>query len=155
MKRRDKKIGEILVEKGLINAAHLADALEEQKLTKEFLGAILVKKRYVNERDFLKALSEQFGMPLAGLKDLYIDWSLAKQFSPSIILENKCFPVKKDDWSVTVAIINPLDAWALKKAEDESRGLKAKFVLVSQSDMEEITARYKEFMRRSVSDMLK
>jgi len=154
MNRREKKLGEILVDKGIIGAAQLADALEEQKATREFLGAILVKKGYVKERDFLKALSEQFNIPLAGLKDVYIDWDFVKGFSPSLIIQNKCFPLKKDEWSVMIAITNPLDVWALKKAEEEAKGLKANFVLVSQEDMEEIIERYRQFMRGTISGML-
>jgi len=88
-------------------------------------------------------------------KNLYIDWELVKQFSPSFILQDKCFPIKKDEWSVTIAIINPLDVWAMKKAEDESRGLKTKFVLVSMSDMEDLAKRYNQFMRGNIFDKLK
>ncbi|MFA5147373.1 MAG: hypothetical protein WC515_08355 [Candidatus Omnitrophota bacterium] len=154
MKRSEKKLGEILIEKGVIRGAELEDALKEQKLTKEFLGAIVVRKGYVSEASFLKALSEQFGIPLLSMKDAYINWDLAKEFRPSVILENKCFPVRKDDWSLTIAIINPLDAWALKNAEMETRGLKPKFVLVSPPDMEDVIQRYKQFMRSTASGML-
>ncbi|OGW74896.1 MAG: hypothetical protein A2Z72_06320 [Omnitrophica bacterium RBG_13_46_9] len=154
MKRSDKKLGAILVEKKIISASQLDNAISEQEFTREFIGAILIKKGYVSERDLLNALSEQFGIPFYSLKDIYIDWGLVEKFNPSTILENKCFPVKREKDSITIAILNPLDAWALKKAEDGARGLAAKFVLVSQSDMEEAIKRYKQFMRRSASDML-
>ena len=154
MKRIEKKLGEILVAKGVIKAASLDDALAEQKLTKEFLGAILVRKRYINEGDLLKALAEQFAIPVMSLSNTYIDWTLAKSFNPSVILQDKCFPVKRDEWTVTVAIVNPLDVWALKRAEEQSRGLTTKFVLVSIADMEEATGRYRQFMRGTISGML-
>jgi len=144
-----------LLEKGAIKPDQLQDALFEQKMTKEFLGAVLVKKNYISEIDLLKALASQFNIPVLSAKNLYIDWELVKQFSPSLILQDKCFPIKKDEWSVTIAIINPLDVWAMKKAEDESRGLKTKFVLVSMSDMEDLAKRYNQFMRGNIFDKLK
>lgn len=147
MRRSDKRLGEIFIGKGLVTAEQLDEALKEQRLTREFLGAILVKRYYVSENDLLKALADQFNIPIVSLKDMYIDWDLAKQFSSSLIVQNKCFPFKKDEWAVTVAITNPLDAWALKKAQEEAGGLPVKFVLVSSGDMEDAIKRYNQFMR--------
>ncbi len=147
MKRSEKKLGEILTAKGLIKAGQLANALAEQKTTKEFLGAILIKHNYIRETDLLKALAEQFNIGIIDAGTVYIDWDVVKQFSPSLILQDKCFPFRKDESSITVAIINPLDAWSLKKAEDESGGVSLKYVLVSPAGMEELAQRYRQYMR--------
>jgi len=58
-----------------------------------------------------------------------MDWNLAKKFSLALILDYNCFPIDKNELSITVAITNPLDVWALKKAEEETRGLKLKLVI--------------------------
>lgn len=147
MKRSEKKLGAILVDSGVITETQLEDALEEQKITKEYLGAILVNKQYASETNILKALALQFNLPVISVKNIKIDWNLTKQFSPSLVLQDKCFPIKKEEFSITVAIINPLDAFVLKRAEDESRGLRVRFVLVSLADMEELIRQYKQFMR--------
>ena len=47
---------------------------------------------------------------------------------------------------MTVAITNPLNAWAIGKAEEETRGFKLKLVLVSEEDMNEAIGRYQEHM---------
>jgi type IV pilus assembly protein PilB len=149
-----KQIGQILLEKRLINAVQLELALQEQKVSKEFLGAVLIKSGYVKENDLLNALSEQFKMPVVSLKNRYLDWNLVKKFSASLILEYKCFPLEAGEWSLTVAINNPLDVWALKKAEEEApRGLKIKPVLVTQNDMAEAIKRYQEYMRSNMSGL--
>jgi type IV pilus assembly protein PilB len=142
-----KKLGEILIEKGLITAEELEQALNEQVKTKEFLGAVLLRKNQIKERDLFEALSEQYSIPLISLKNRYIDWKIVKEFSASLILDYMCFPIKKDDWSMTIAITNPLDAWAIKRAEEETSGFKLKLVLVSSEDMREAIHRYKQFMR--------
>jgi type IV pilus assembly protein PilB len=147
MKRSEKKLGEILVGKGVLTMAQLEVALAEQKLTKEFLGAIAVKMGYVKEHDLVKALAAQFSLPVLVTKEMYIDWELVKQFSPSRILQDKCFPVTREEFVIIIAIENPLDVWALKRAEDECRGAIPRFALVSPSDMEDLIKRYNQYMR--------
>jgi type IV pilus assembly protein PilB len=155
MERQQKRLGEILMAKGLITNEQLNDALDEQKKTKEFLGTILIKREWIKENDLLRALSEQFQIPFMSLKDKYIDWEFVKEFSPSLILDYKCIPIKKDDWSVTVAINNPLEAWVLQKAEEEARGLKVKFILALQEDINEIIQRYQQYMRGNITRFFK
>lgn len=142
-------MGEILINKGLITGEQLTEALDEQRKTNEFLGKIFLKKNQLKEKDLLEAISEQFNIPYVSLKYKYIDWQLAKQFSLTLILDYKCFPIAKDDWSLTVAITNPLDVWAIKRAEEEARGLKLKLVLVSEGDMKEVIQRYQQHIRSS------
>jgi len=146
MRKLNKRLGEMLIDKKLLSKEQLDVALEEQKRTKEFLGEILVRKRYIKEMDLLEALSEQFNMPVASLKNRYIDWKLLKQFSPSLIMDYRAFPIEQGEFSITVALTNPLDAWAMKRIEEEAMGLKPKFVLVLRSDMEDAIVRYKEYM---------
>lgn len=155
MFRSQKKLGEILMERGLITSEQLKEALDEQRKTNEFLGKILLRKNQIKEKDLLEALSEQFNIPHLSLKYKYIDWQLAKQFSLALILDCKCFPIAKDEWSVTIAITNPLDVWAIKKAEEEARGLKLKLVLVSEGDMKEVIERYQQYLRANISQIFK
>jgi type IV pilus assembly protein PilB len=151
MDKKQRRLGEILIDKGLINSEQLKYALEEQKRTKEFLGAILLKNNQIKERDLLEALSEQFKIPFVSLKNKYIDWNLVKGFSSSLILDYKCFPIQEDGRAVTFATTNPLDVWAFKKSEEETKGLQTKFVLVTQEDMEDVIQRYQQYMRSNIS----
>ncbi|MFH1640632.1 MAG: hypothetical protein ABIA66_01575 [Candidatus Omnitrophota bacterium] len=151
MDRIQKLLGEILIEKGIINSEQLKSALEEQKTRKEFLGTILIRKDYIKEEDLLQALSVQFKAPFVRLKNKYIDWSLVKQFSSSLILDYKCFPVEKNDLAVTIAITNPLDVWAMQKCEEEVRPLRLKLVLTTQEDIKEATDRYQQYLRGNIS----
>lgn len=151
---RKKLIGEILVEKGLLSLEHLTLALGEQALTKEFLGSILVKRKWIKEKDLLGALSDQYNLQVVDLKTRYIDWTIVKNFSASLIMDHHCFPVERDDFSVTFAILNPLDAWAIKKAEEEAKGLKVKLVLTTQGDMEDAVKRYRAYIQQNVPKLL-
>ncbi len=144
MERKPKKIGELLIESGLINREQLEGALEEQKVTGDFLGAILIRRGDITEDGFISALSDQYNLPCVCIRYDYVDWDFLGKFSPELILYHKCFPLKADDFTVTVAITNPLDVWAIRKVEEETRGYNVKYVLVSMSDMAGAIKRYKE-----------
>ncbi len=144
------------MQKGLVTVEQLEAALKEQVLTKEFLGSILIRKKHLKEKDFLRALSEQFGLAVVNLKNSYIDWKIAEEFSPSLILDYQCFPFQKDDRWVTLAIINPFDAWALQKAENEAKAksMSIKYVICSQEDMQDAIERYRFYMKKKISNLL-
>ncbi len=154
MANKQKLTGEILVEKRLIDRDQLSWALGEQEVTKEFLGTILLKKKWVKEKDLMQALSEHFNMPLVDLKNQYIDWDVVKHFSPSLIMDHHYFPFARDDRSVTMAVTNPLDAWSLKMAEEEARGWALKLALTSQADMEDAIKRYHLYIQKKVPKIL-
>ena len=153
MHRNQKKLGEILIEKGLISDGQLKEVLAEQRNSKDFLGAILIKSKRVSESEVLAALAEQFDMPFTSLKHMYIDWGLVKSFSASLIMDYKCFPVSKQGNVVTMAITNPLDAWAIKKAEEEARGDKLKLVLVTQDDLQSAIKRYRQYIQKNTAHL--
>ena len=84
---------------------------------------------------------------MATIKNRYIDWDFVDRFSPSLIMEHKCLPLGCDGFVMTVAITNPLDAWALKRAEEETRGYKLNLVLVAEGEMREVIKRYQQHIR--------
>ena len=149
-----KKLGEILIGRGLITPEDFQAALREQARTNEYLGAILIRNGLLKEKDLLMALSQQFDIPMVSLKNKYIDFKAAKTFSASLIRDYKCLPFSMDKDSVSVAITNPLDVWGLKKVEEETAGYKLNLVLVSEEDMREAIQRYKKYTSKDISRQL-
>lgn len=147
-KRTKKLLGEILIEKGLLTPERLALALGEQVTTKELLGTIVVRKGWVKEKDLLAALSERFNMPLVDLKDRQIDWSITAEFSSALIFDYRCVPFKRDERSVTMAINNPLDAWTIKRAEEEAKGLILELALTSREDIDDAVSQYQRYIQK-------
>ena len=68
MKRNEKRLGDILVEKRLLKSEDLINALNRQKKTKGFLGAILIDMGLIKEKDLSESLSEQFDIPFISLR---------------------------------------------------------------------------------------
>ncbi len=149
-----KLLGEILMERNLLTPEQLALALAEQKTTKELLGAILVRKGFVKEKDLLVALSQRYNLPLVDLKNRQIDWSIIKYFSSSLLFDYHCVPFERDERSVRMAINNPLDAWTIKRAEEEARGLELKLALTSQEDIADVIKRYQLHIQKNVPKLL-
>ncbi len=130
------KLGDILVSKGVITAEQRDEALDVQKSTGEMFGEIIVDHGWATEEKILKALSEQFNMEFLRLDLTQTDWSAAQYFSPSLLLEHKCFPIRRDDQKITVAISDPLNAWTVSALEKHSRGRKIEIVLSTKQDIE-------------------
>lgn len=149
-KRTKKLLGEILIEKGLLTPERLALALGEQVTTKELLGTVVVRKGWVKEKDLLAALSERFNMPLVDLKNRQVDWSITTEFSSALIFDYRCIPFKRDERSVTMAINNPLDAWTIKRAEEEAKGLILELALTSREDIDDAVKRYQQYIQKRI-----
>ena len=64
-----KKIGECLVQAGLITEADLQTALAEHKRSGERLGAVLVRMNLATERQIAKALAYQLGFSYVNLTE--------------------------------------------------------------------------------------
>ena len=136
-----KRLGELLIEKGLLSQAQLAAALQEQRASKEFLGALCVRKGWVSEDALLDALAEQFGMPRVHLDQERLDGNVAKHFSPALLKDHHCVPLRLEGQAVVVAIANPLDAWAVSELEHAAGFRKVQLVLASKQDIDAAVAR--------------
>ena len=145
-----RRLGELFMDKGCISAAQLETALKEQRTSKEFIGAILVRKGWVTEEELLKTLGEQYGIPYVRLAAEQIDWSVAGQFSPALT-DRACFPMRMDETSVTVAITNPLDAWVLSELGRWVGRRKLQLVLASE---QEIRAAIRRSRQQAISQSL-
>ena len=58
------RIGDLLVQKGLINTDQLEEALEEQRRNPfEKLGETLIRMELIQEEDILQTIADQFDIP--------------------------------------------------------------------------------------------
>lgn len=155
MEKSGRKLGEILIGKGIITEAQMHDALRDQKINPQFIGLILKQKGLVTDNDIMSALSEQFGLEIVDLKTEPMDMELARKFSTALVIDHKCFPLKVEEDSVKFAIVNPLNAVALSKIEEESGNKPVELVLALESDMDEVIKQYRKYVSESISRLLK
>ncbi|MBI3322562.1 MAG: hypothetical protein HYZ94_02660 [Candidatus Omnitrophica bacterium] len=145
-----KKLGELLVEKGLITAGQLEGALEKQRSSREFLGAILIAEGWVSEEGLLRVLADQFEMPFIRLTAEMVDWDAAMRFARPSLLDRGCFPLRMDARQITMAMSNPLDMAVMSDVEQELNPIKVRWVLMPAADIQSATRELRNRIRGSV-----
>ena len=112
---RDKylKLGEILINEGLINAAQLEKAIAGQKQEGGRLGEVLVKLGMVKEDKMVAALGRQLNIPYfslgTGMLKPAVDQDLQQLIPRDFALKNFVLPLSRTLKSLTVAMADPLD----------------------------------------------
>ena len=91
-----KRLGELLVEKGLITPKQLDQALERQRSTREFLGAILISGGWVGEERLLRSVADQFEVSFIRMEEEWVDWDVVLRFLEPLIVEHRCIPLRMD-----------------------------------------------------------
>jgi hypothetical protein len=69
------RLGDRLIQAGLITKAQLDKALEEQKRTGGLIGSNLIKLGFLKEEELLHFLSKQFGFPAVDRSSRSRGWS--------------------------------------------------------------------------------
>ncbi|MCX5812568.1 MAG: hypothetical protein NT178_08495 [Proteobacteria bacterium] len=136
-------IGELLVKMGLINEKRPKDALKAQIAEGRRIGEVLIKLGLVSEVDILKALSQQFGIPLIDMEHTEIEEIVIKLISLNTAKRFSVIPVKKSRNILTIAISDPTRAFDLKELQMLT-GCDIEPVLTTEALIEEAIIKYYE-----------
>jgi len=112
--RKRKKLGDFLLESGIIDEVQLAKALHIQKEQGGRLGTILVKNNFVDERQLLEVLEFRLGIPFIDLHNIEISPDMQKLVPYQIAEKYKVVPVKIENGMLYVAMEDPLDFIAIE-----------------------------------------
>jgi len=108
------RLGEILINQGLINSEQLKKALETQKIeNKKKIGEILVSQGAINQRQLNQALQYVYETEYIELDDVILDPEIIALIPKRIALRYKLVPLSKENNTLTVAMANPLDINAI------------------------------------------
>ena len=114
MKLKAKRLGEILVARGVVTEADLEKALVEQRQTKGFLGQILLRRGVIKKRDLAEALEDQLGVSSVELSELMIPSEIASYLPENMVRTYRAIPFKVDDNVLSVAMADPLNLTAIE-----------------------------------------
>lgn len=115
-KRKKIRIGDVLLETGIITEEQLQTALKLQKGSGRKLGETLVDEGFVTEDQIAHALSEQLHMDIIDLQNVNISPDILSLVSPTVLKKNKVLPFEyaKDNANVLrVAMADPMDMFAM------------------------------------------
>ncbi len=108
-----RRLGDLLVNEGLINQEQLHRALSEQRGSNEKLGTILVRLALIQEDQLIGFLSRQYGIPSITLSQLDIDPDVVKLVPSQIARKYEVLPVKRTGNALTLAMADPTNVFAL------------------------------------------
>ncbi|MBI5632020.1 MAG: Flp pilus assembly complex ATPase component TadA [Nitrospirae bacterium] len=138
------KLGEILVEKGIISREQLNMALKEQKyrgIDQKKIGAYLVDLGFATEDDVTQALAVQFNMPILRLEGVKIKPEVLDLVSDIMAKKFMIMPVFRIDQELTLAISDPTDIHILDIISSES-GCRVIPVIAPYSDISKSIDKY-------------
>ncbi|PKL45266.1 MAG: type IV-A pilus assembly ATPase PilB [Candidatus Riflebacteria bacterium HGW-Riflebacteria-1] len=107
------RLGDALIQEGLINEEQLQQALSLQKKSGKRLGAVLVEMHLVTEQDIVQILSKQLRIPFIDLSNYLIDPVIAKLVPEHIAKRHMLIPINKVGNKLTVAMVDPLNIIAI------------------------------------------
>jgi type IV pilus assembly protein PilB len=108
-----RRLGDLLVNEGLISQEQLQRALSEQKGSNEKLGTILVRLQFIHEDQLIGFLSRQYGIPSITLSQLDIDPDVVRLVPAQIARKYEVLPVKRTGNALTLAMADPTNVFAL------------------------------------------
>jgi type IV pilus assembly protein PilB len=132
----NKRIGDILIEQGLINPQQLEEALETQKNgNKKRLGEIFVEAGAITKEELYEILQYVYETEYVDLSDYVIDPEVISLITEKVALQFKLIPISKSDNELVIAMANPLDVYAIDFVRGHTKIKKIKSLLAPEEDI--------------------
>jgi len=143
MIRQKIRLGDLLVEKGLIDEKALQRALQEQKESNfaKKLGEILIDEGYVTERQIAEVLAEQLHLEFVDLYGVELDFNLLGRFPLQVLKNAWAIPFAEDGEYIHVATADPLNYDALEVLERSVVTKPMKLYMAMKGDIHHIFQR--------------
>lgn len=133
MQSHTKRLGEMLVDAGLISPAQLQDALRHQRFAGGRMGTNLVALGFISEEVLMDFLAHQTGVPRADLRNINVDPVALKRVPRRLAEQLTILPMAfKEPKTLVLAMADPSDLNAIDSARFAS-GLTIEPVVASHS----------------------
>jgi len=132
-----KRLGEILVKKGLLTEEMLKQVLIDQKKTDLKFGQYVISRGIVQEKQIIDLLSEQLNIKKYHINDFPLDLELVRYIPIEIAQRNKVVPLKIKGNLLMVAIVDPLEITTLDSIE-KLNNMEVEPVICSESEINQL-----------------
>jgi type IV pilus assembly protein PilB len=141
----NKKIGDILIEKGLITSQQLKEALEMQiNGNQKRLGEIFVETGVITREELYEVLQYVYETEYVDLSNYVIDPEVISLITEKTALRLKLIPISKNKDELVIAMANPLDVYAIDFVRDHTKIKKIKSLMASEEDILNAITNYYE-----------
>jgi general secretion pathway protein E/type IV pilus assembly protein PilB len=147
------RIGDLLINKGIIQKKHLDFALQVQRVSGEKLGQVLTRVGLVSEYELVHTVAEQLKLECLDLTREAPDLEVLKRFNRNTCLSLQMFPLKVVGDAVHV-ITPDLPNQAMEQACLRFMGMKPVFSLAAESQVISAIYNYFFFLTNPVEQSL-
>ncbi|KWU02116.1 MSHA biogenesis protein MshE [Vibrio toranzoniae] len=140
--RLRKRLGDLLVEEGIINEAQVEQALVVQKSTGRKLGDTLIELGFLSEQQMLSFLSQQLAIPLIDLSRANIDVE-AVQLLPEVHARRlRALVIGRQGDTLRIAMSDPADLFAQESLLGQLGDYALEFVVAPERQLVDGFDRY-------------
>jgi len=134
-----KKLGELLIEQGLLNEQQVQDTLRMQHQTGKLFGECLIENKLITEDKMLGVLVSQFGIPYVKPSNYKIPKELLEIFEPAMMRRYQFVPLDSMGSVLVIAIAGMLSEDILKEIETQT-GCTLQVFLTRMSEINNVLA---------------
>ncbi len=109
----EKRLGELLIEEGIVTRDDIDLALRRQVETDVSLGRILIDLGKASEWEVAATLGKQLNVPFITLSHYEIDQEVLDSIPPELVNKYKIVPVDKTGDTLTIALADPSNIYLL------------------------------------------
>ena len=129
-----KRLGELLVETGLLTEENLTRALTEQRSKRGKLGEVIVALGMANEEEIAQALSVQLGIPFIELKQTPVEPQAIDLITEKVARKHLILPISVEQKDLHLAMADPLSFEAFEDVRFAS-GYTIRPAIATRSDI--------------------
>lgn len=148
-----KRLGELLLESGIITDQQLQAALEDQQRTRKKLGDVLLAQGVLTEHQLIEVLEFQLGIPHVTLSRYQIDAKLSQVIPEQMAKRYQVLPIRVDGRKLMVAMADPLDLFVIDDLR-MSTGFTIEPAIISRGELQRGMARLYG-LQDSMNEMIK
>ena len=112
-----QRLGDVLVQRGLITREQLDEALSRQRMGGRRLGELLLSMGAITQEQLSWALSEALHIPFVELSDEVVDLEVARTLPESVLRRHEAVPVLRVGDDLTVLLADPTNRQAAVELE--------------------------------------
>src|SRR6266852_8744626 len=130
-----KRLGELLLDAGVIGETQLTEALEEQKRTGKRLAQIFIERGLLAKGEAGRWLALQQGYEYVNLTSEPIDVNVAQLLPEPFVRRLMALPIRQEGKDLIVAMADPSDILAIDEVA-RATGLRVQTVFTTETDLE-------------------
>ncbi|GLC87265.1 GspE/PulE family protein [Lysinibacillus piscis] len=149
-----KRLGDLLVEAGVITNEQLDEALAT-KNRDEKLGDFLIQENILTEQQLIEVLEFQLGIPHIHLNQYVIEPELIKLVPVELAKRASVMPIRRDKNKLFIAMADPMDYFAIEEVR-MATGCQIEVSIAAKDDLYRTITKYydlQESMDAALSDL--